>query len=191
MRTYGECRRPQLCKGPIRSSGRSGSAGPPSGGCRAGGRPGGLRIYPRPCWGYAVSPFTFDADLALIPELLAEDPRVIAAMQNAGYKLTDQWWDDDGSKFGRMILRRSIRGVRSSPKKWRTLQRVKTCMVSPTSPMLFSSGLSRTRTPHFHDTKIPKTFVAFTPTVHRRCNTIRSAVSKDIPICLNHHAKAQ
>ena len=39
---------------------------------------------------YAVSPFTFDADLALIPDLLVDDPRVIDAMQNAGYSLTDQ-----------------------------------------------------------------------------------------------------
>ena len=39
---------------------------------------------------YAVSPFTFDADLALVPELLADDPKVIDAMQNAGYSLTNQ-----------------------------------------------------------------------------------------------------
>ena len=39
---------------------------------------------------YAVSPFTFDADLALIPDLLVDDPRVIDAMQDAGYSLTDQ-----------------------------------------------------------------------------------------------------
>ena len=39
---------------------------------------------------YAVSPFTFDADLTLIPELLADDPKVIDAMGNAGYSLTNQ-----------------------------------------------------------------------------------------------------
>ncbi len=39
---------------------------------------------------YPVSPFTFDADLALVPELLVEDPRIIDAMENAGYALTDQ-----------------------------------------------------------------------------------------------------
>ena len=39
---------------------------------------------------YAVSPFTFDADLALIPELLVDDPKVIDAMRIAGYGLTDQ-----------------------------------------------------------------------------------------------------
>ena len=39
---------------------------------------------------YAVAPFTLDADLALIPELLVEDPRIIAAMEQAGYTLTDQ-----------------------------------------------------------------------------------------------------
>ena len=39
---------------------------------------------------YAVSPFTLDADLALIPDLLVDDPMVIDAMQDAGYSLTDQ-----------------------------------------------------------------------------------------------------
>ena len=39
---------------------------------------------------YAVSPFTLDADLALIPELLVEDPRIIEAMEGARYTLTDQ-----------------------------------------------------------------------------------------------------
>ena len=39
---------------------------------------------------YAVAPFTLDADLALVPELLAEDPKIIAAMEQAGYTLTDQ-----------------------------------------------------------------------------------------------------
>ena len=39
---------------------------------------------------YAVSPFTLDSDLALVPELLVEDPRIIDAMANAGYTLTDQ-----------------------------------------------------------------------------------------------------
>ena len=39
---------------------------------------------------FAVSPFTFDADLALVPELLVEDPRLVDAMGQAGYTLTDQ-----------------------------------------------------------------------------------------------------
>ena len=55
---------------------------------------------------YAVSPFTFDADLALIPELLVEDPRVIAAMQNAGYSLTDQpgiYRRDDGVQVDLLV----------------------------------------------------------------------------------------
>ena len=39
---------------------------------------------------YAVAPFTLDADLALVPELLVEDPRIIVAMEQAGYTLTDQ-----------------------------------------------------------------------------------------------------
>lgn len=39
---------------------------------------------------FAVSPLTFDADLALVPELLIEGPRIIDAMSQAGYTLTDQ-----------------------------------------------------------------------------------------------------
>lgn len=55
---------------------------------------------------YAVSPFTFDADLALIPELLAEDPRIIDAMRNAGYSLTDQpgiYRRDDGVRVDLLV----------------------------------------------------------------------------------------
>ena len=39
---------------------------------------------------FAVSPLTFDADLALVPELLIDDPRIIDAMSQAGYALTNQ-----------------------------------------------------------------------------------------------------
>ena len=39
---------------------------------------------------FAVSPFTFDADLVLVPELLIDDPRIIDAMSQAGYALTNQ-----------------------------------------------------------------------------------------------------
>ena len=55
---------------------------------------------------YAVSPFTFDADLALIPELLVDDPRVIDAMQDAGYILTDQpgiYRRDDGIQVDLLV----------------------------------------------------------------------------------------
>ena len=55
---------------------------------------------------YAVAPFTFDADLALIPELLVDDPRVIDAMQNAGYRLTDQpgiYRRDDGVQVDLLV----------------------------------------------------------------------------------------
>ena len=55
---------------------------------------------------YAVSPFTFDADLALIPELLVDDPRVIDAMQHAGYSLTDQpgiYRRDDGVQVDLLV----------------------------------------------------------------------------------------
>ena len=55
---------------------------------------------------YAVAPFTFDADLALIPELLVDDPKVIDAMQNAGYGLTDQpgiYRRDDGVQVDLLV----------------------------------------------------------------------------------------
>lgn len=55
---------------------------------------------------YAVSPFTFDADLTLIPELLVDDPKVIDAMQNAGYGLTDQpgiYRRDDGVQVDLLV----------------------------------------------------------------------------------------
>ena len=39
---------------------------------------------------FAVSPFTFDADLVLVPELLTQNPRIVDAMSQAGYALTDQ-----------------------------------------------------------------------------------------------------
>ena len=39
---------------------------------------------------YGVQPFTLDSDLALVPELLVEEPRIIDAMKNAGFTLTDQ-----------------------------------------------------------------------------------------------------
>ena len=55
---------------------------------------------------YAVSPFTFDADLALIPELLVDDPRVIDAMRNAGFGLTDQpgiYRRDDGVQVDLLV----------------------------------------------------------------------------------------
>ena len=39
---------------------------------------------------FAVAPTTFDADLALVPELLVDDPRIPEAMLKAGYELDDQ-----------------------------------------------------------------------------------------------------
>ena len=40
--------------------------------------------------GFAVSPFTYDADIALDPALLGNAPTVIDAMSSAGFNLTDQ-----------------------------------------------------------------------------------------------------
>ena len=39
---------------------------------------------------FAVSPFTFDADIALDPKLVGSEPRITEAMQTAGFSLTDQ-----------------------------------------------------------------------------------------------------
>ena len=40
--------------------------------------------------GFAVSPFTYDADIALDPALLGSDPTITDAMAGAGFNLTDQ-----------------------------------------------------------------------------------------------------
>ena len=40
--------------------------------------------------GFAVSPFTYDADIALDPALLGNAPTIIDAMVGAGFNLTDQ-----------------------------------------------------------------------------------------------------
>ena len=48
---------------------------------------------------FAVPPFTLDADLALIPELLVDEPKIIDAMRSAGYTAADQpgiYRRDDG-----------------------------------------------------------------------------------------------
>ena len=39
---------------------------------------------------FAVSPFTYDADLALDPELLGGSPGIVEAMSRAGFRLGDQ-----------------------------------------------------------------------------------------------------
>ena len=39
---------------------------------------------------FAVSPFTYDADLAINPRELADDPKLVELMQKAGFSLTDQ-----------------------------------------------------------------------------------------------------
>ena len=39
---------------------------------------------------FAVAPFTYDADVALQPELLADDPRILDAMAAAGFPLAEQ-----------------------------------------------------------------------------------------------------
>ena len=55
---------------------------------------------------FAVSPFTFDADLALVPELLTENPRIVDAMGQADYTLTDQpgiYKRDDGVQVDLLV----------------------------------------------------------------------------------------
>ena len=39
---------------------------------------------------FAISPFTYDADLALDPELLGDSPAIVEAMSQAGFRLGDQ-----------------------------------------------------------------------------------------------------
>ncbi len=55
---------------------------------------------------YGVSPFTLDADVALVPERLASDPKIPEAMQGAGYRLTDQpgrYLREDGVRVDLMV----------------------------------------------------------------------------------------
>jgi len=39
---------------------------------------------------FAIPPFTFDADIALDPEVLGDSPPVVDAMRAAGFRLTEQ-----------------------------------------------------------------------------------------------------
>ena len=39
---------------------------------------------------FAISPFTYDADLALDPVLLGGSPAIVEAMSRAGFRLSDQ-----------------------------------------------------------------------------------------------------
>lgn len=39
---------------------------------------------------FALSPFTYDADIALAPELLPSSPAIVDAMSRAGFRLSDQ-----------------------------------------------------------------------------------------------------
>lgn len=55
---------------------------------------------------FAVSPLTFDADVALCPELLVDDPRIPDVMEAAGYNLTDQpgiYRRDDGTQVDLLV----------------------------------------------------------------------------------------
>ncbi len=58
---------------------------------------------------FAVAPLTFDADVALLPELLVDNPRIPAAMEAAGYNLTDQpgiYKRDDGTQVDLLVPER-------------------------------------------------------------------------------------
>ena len=58
---------------------------------------------------FAVAPLTFDADVALAPELLVDDPRIPEAMAAAGYNLTDQpgiYKRDDGTQVDLLVPER-------------------------------------------------------------------------------------
>ena len=55
---------------------------------------------------FAVAPLTFDADVALSPELLVDDPRIPEVMKAAGYNLTGQpgiYKRDDGTQVDLLV----------------------------------------------------------------------------------------
>ena len=55
---------------------------------------------------FAVAPLTFDADVALSPELLVDDPRIPEVMEAAGYNLTSQpgiYKRDDGTQVDLLV----------------------------------------------------------------------------------------
>ena len=55
---------------------------------------------------FAVAPTTFDADLAFVPELLVDDPRIPDAMLEAGFELHDQpgiYRREDGSQVDLLV----------------------------------------------------------------------------------------
>ena len=55
---------------------------------------------------FAVAPLTFDADVALSPELLVDDPRIPEVMEAAGYILTGQpgiYKRDDGTQVDLLV----------------------------------------------------------------------------------------
>ena len=55
---------------------------------------------------FGVPPFTLDTDLALIPELLVEDPQIVDAMGSAGYAAADQpgiYRRDDGVQVDLLV----------------------------------------------------------------------------------------
>ena len=55
---------------------------------------------------FAISPFTYDADIALNPDLLVSEPKIPEAMQTAGFSLTDQpgiYKRDDGCQIDLLV----------------------------------------------------------------------------------------
>ena len=55
---------------------------------------------------FAVQPFTYDAGLALNPKLLVSEPKIIEAMQTAGFNLTEQpgiYKRDDGGQVDLLV----------------------------------------------------------------------------------------
>ena len=55
---------------------------------------------------FAASPFTLDADIAIDPDLLGDDPTIVEAMSGAGFKPTKQpgiYTRDDGSQIDLLV----------------------------------------------------------------------------------------
>ena len=79
---------------------------------------------------FALSPFTYDADIALDPDLLRDSPRIIDAMSSTGFRLKDQpglYWRGERSQVdllapeavsgsGRRGVRLGVHGNRAAMK---------------------------------------------------------------------------
>ncbi len=61
---------------------------------------------------FAIPPFTYDADLALDPEVLGDSPPIVDAMRGAGFRLTEQpgLYTRDGRSQVDLLVPRAVGG---------------------------------------------------------------------------------